>query len=130
MFYSFSHTITTSDIESSKYRLDMKLTAGVIHQVDVLFEDGCNHEAHVQIFQADHQLWPTNRGGSLVGNAIVISFREFFQLSYGLSDLYAYIWGDGSIENVDVIINIGVLPGKIIKPFQLEDLLNLAMSKE
>ena len=37
MFYAFPYTITAGDTVSAKYRLDMPLTAGIIHQVDILF---------------------------------------------------------------------------------------------
>jgi hypothetical protein len=129
MFYAFTHTITAADIESNPHEETLKLTAGVIHQVDILFQDGCDHKAKVQVYQAGHQIWPTNPGGALVANASVISFREFLELESGAAELTAKIWGDGVITGVDVIIEIGVLPGKIIRPFQLEDLLNLAMGE-
>jgi len=127
MFYAFSHTITTADIITAKKRLDLKLTAGVIHQVDILFQDGCDHEANVQIFQGDHQLWPSNRGSTMKGNATVISFREFLELKSGVNELTAFIWGDGTITAVDVIIQIGLLPKKILQPLSFEELLAAAM---
>lgn len=126
MFYAFNQTITTSDISTAKLLLDLELTAGVIHQVDVLFQDGCNHEAHVQIFQGNLQLWPSNRGNTLRGNATVISFREFLELKSGLSDLHAKIWGDGTIDDVEVIIQIGLLPKKILQPLAFDELLAAA----
>lgn len=126
MFYSFKHTITTEEIISAPAEVELKLTAGVIHQVDILFQDGCNHEANVQVFQANYQVWPSNRGGSMVGNATVISFREFYELEAGLSELKAKIWGDGTIENVDVIINIGLLPRRVLQPLSFEELLKAA----
>ena len=126
MFYVFNQTITTDDDKDAKLRLDLDLTAGVIHQVDVLFQDGCNHEAHVQIFQGNLQLWPSNRGKTLRGNATVVSFREFFEISFGLSDLHAMIWGDGTIDDVEVIIQIGLLPKRIIQPMSFGELLTAA----
>ena len=126
MFYSFKHTVTTGNIISAPAEVELKLTAGVIHQVDILFQDGCNHEANVQVFQANYQVWPSNRGGSMVGNATVISFREFFELEPGLSELTAKIWGDGTIKDVDVIINIGLLPKRVLQPLSFEELLKAA----
>jgi len=126
MFYAFDYSITTSDVVTAKKRLDMDLTAGVIHQVDVLFQDGCNHKANVQVFQGDHQLWPSNRGKTLKGNATVVSFREFYVLTPGNSDLHALIWGDGTITGVDVIIQIGLLPKRILQPLSFEELLAAA----
>lgn len=126
MFYAFTHTITTADIITDKKRLDLQMTAGVIHQVDVLFQDGCNHEANVMIFKGDHQLWPSNRGSTMKGNATVISFREFLELLPGDNELTAFIWGDGTIDAVDVIIQIGLLPKRVLQPLSFEELLAAA----
>ena len=126
MFYSFKHTVLDTETETAKYELALPLNAGVIHQVDILFQDGCNHEANVQIFQANFQLWPSNRGSAMIGNATVVSFREFFELAAGLSDLTAYIWGDGIITGVDVVINIGILPKRVLQPMSFEELIKAA----
>jgi len=126
MFYAFTHTITTSDIITAKKELELKLTAGVIHQVDILFQDGCNHEANVQVFRGDHQLWPSNRGSTIKGNATVVSFREFMELKPGSSELRAFIWGDGTIEAVDVVIQIGLLSKRVLQPLSFEELLAAA----
>jgi len=126
MFYVFDQGITTSDIVTNKIRLDLDLTAGVIHQVDVLFQDGCNHAAEVQIFQGNFQIWPSNRGATLRGNATVVSFREFYLLKPGATDLHAMIWGDGAIDAVEVVIQIGLLPKRIIQPMAFDELLAAA----
>jgi len=123
MFYTFAHTLTTGDISTAKKEIEMPLTEGVIHQVDVLFQDGCDHKAHVQIYRGNQQLWPTNRGASIVGNATVVSFRDFVEVDSGESRLHAFVWGDGVITAVDVIINIGLLPKAILQPFSLAELL-------
>lgn len=130
MFYAFDYSITTDDEITKKKRLNLDLSAGVIHQVDVLFQDGCNHKANVQIFNGGHQLWPTNRGKSIRGNATVVSFREFLELPPGGSDLYAYIWGDGVITGVEVIIQIGLLPKRVLQPLSFEELLAAATGVE
>lgn len=126
MFYSFSHTVLVGNVEANKYELDLPLAAGVIHQVDILFQDGCNHAAHVQVYSANYQLWPSNRGGSIIGNATVVSFREFLELVQGFTNLKAFIWGDGVITGVDVVINIGLLPKRVLQPMSFEELLKAA----
>lgn len=126
MFYAFTHTITTADIITAKKQLDLQLTAGVIHQVDILFQDGCDHEANVQVFRGGHQLWPSNRGETIKGNATVVSFREFLELQPGNTELTAFIWGDGVIDAIDVIIQIGLLPKRVLQPLSFEELLTAA----
>lgn len=126
MFYVFPYTITTSDVEAAKHEETLRLTQGVIHQVDVLFEDGCNHAAHVMIFNGDFQVWPSNRGQTIRGNATVVSFREFYEIDSGAATLKAFMWGDGVIDGVEVVVQIGLLPKKIIQPMSFEELLAAA----
>lgn len=126
MFYAFDHTITTADVITEKKELALQMTAGVIHQVDVLFQDGCEHKVNVQIFLANFQLWPSNRGKTMKGNATVISFREFFELELGNTELIAQIWGDGTVTGKEVVIQIGLLPRRILQPLSFDELLSAA----
>lgn len=130
MFYTFSYTPSASDTEANPHELEMQLTAGIIHQVDVLFQTGANHEEFVQIWLEDFQLWPSNRGEKLRGNATIISFREFFKLRPGGSILTSKIWTTLSSDFAEVVISIGVLPKKIIQPLSFEELLAAAAGIE
>ena len=130
MFYAFSYTPDAGDTEASPYELKMQLTAGVIHQVDVLFQDGCNHEEFVQVFDDNLQLWPMNRGEKLRGNATVISFREFHELEPGNTVLTAKIWTTLSADFKEVIIQIGLLPERVLQPLSFEELLAAAAGLE
>lgn len=130
MFYAFSYTPTATLTEPNAHELKMALSAGVIHQVDVLFQDGCNHETFVRIFDANYQLWPTNREEKLRGNATVVSFREFYELIHGNTQLVAKIWTSLTADWKEVIIQIGILPKKIIQPLSFEELLAAAAGIE
>lgn len=127
MFYTFAHTPDAGDTEASPHEITMKLTAGVIHQVDILFQDGCDHEIFVQIFDDNFQLWPSNRGEKIRGNATVVSFREFFELIPGNTVLTVKIWTTLAADFKEVIINIGLLPKRIVMPFSFEELLSAAL---
>lgn len=134
MFYVYTHTInasTTTPYITYPYDFDLVLAAGVIHQVDVLFQDECDHNVSVQIFQANYQIWPSNRGAALKGNATVVSFREFFELAPGASTLTVRVGlVADQAEGKDVIIQIGMLPKKIIQPMNFEALLEAAAGLE
>jgi len=126
MFYAFDFTPLVDDTEAAPHVLDLGLTAGVIHQVDVLFQSGCNHQIFVKIFHGKHQLWPTNDGGKMRGDATVISFREFYELFPGNTRLYAKIYTTLTTYDKEVVINIGVLPKAILQPLSFEELLAAA----
>lgn len=130
MFYAFSYTPDTGDTEANPHELKLQLTAGVIHQVDVLFQDGCNHEEFIQVFDDNLQLWPMNRGEKLRGNATVISFREFHELEAGNTVLTAKIWTTLSADFKEVIIQIGLLPKRVLQPLSFEELLAAAAGLE
>jgi len=129
MFYTFSHTPVITNTAANPYKLTMDLTAGVIHQVDVLFQNGCNHKEFVQIFHGSLQLWPSNRGETLRGNATIISFREFYELKPGSVDLTARIWTTLLEDFKEITISIGLLPKKVLQPLSFDELLKAAMGK-
>lgn len=134
MFYVYTHTINASTTEpylTYPYDFDLVLAAGVIHQVDVLFQDGCDHNVSVQVYQANYQIWPSNRDAWLKGNATAVSFREFFELPPGLSTLTVTVGlVAGQAEGKDVVVQIGMLPKKIIQPMSFEALLEAAAGME
>lgn len=130
MFYAFSYTPNAGDTEANPHDLKMQLTAGVVHQVDVLFQSGCNHEEFVRINDDNFQLWPLNRGEKLRGNATVISFREFYELSPGNSILTAKIWTTLSADFKEIVIQIGLLPKRVIQPLSFDELLSAATGLE
>lgn len=126
MFYVFSHTPDSGDTLAAPHVKDLKISDGVIHQVDVLFQNGCNHEEFVQIFDGGFQLWPSNRGEKLRGNATIISFRDFYELVPGRSILTAKIWTTLSGNFKEVIIQIGVLQKRILQPLSFDELIKAA----
>ena len=126
MFYAFRHTVDHTNGYTYPTDFSLRLTAGIIHQVDILFQVGCLHLVDVQIFHAAFQVWPTNRGATIRANATAVSFREFYELYPGDSTLTARIDADASIQDIDVIIHIGLLPKSIIQPMSFDELLAAA----
>ena len=123
MFYSFTLDITAAHTAANKLQLDLEMSAGIVHQVDILFPDDADHNIRVQIFDANLQLWPTNRGAALRGDAAIVSFRDFYEMSPGNNTLRAYAWWEDTETATTVFANIGVLPRAIIQPFSLAELL-------
>jgi len=126
MFYAFNLVPLPAWGDGTIFELEMKLTAGVIHQVDVLFQVDCDHLQFVQIFHANHQLWPSNRGASLRGNATVVSFREFYEIDASDPALTARFWSTGQDVWEEIIVQIGLLPKRIIQPLSFDELLSAA----
>lgn len=101
----------------------MPMSAGVIHQVDIVFPDTCDHDIRVQIYDASFQLWPSNRGGAIRGDAAVMSFRDFYEMSAANNNLKGVAWLTDTAKAGTIWIHVGVLPLAILQPFSLAELL-------
>jgi hypothetical protein len=130
MFYVFTCTPTADNSESSPEEFELQLTAGIIHQVDVLFQSGCDHKEFIKLFNDSLQLWPSNRGEELRGDATVISFRDFFELTPGNTILTAKVWSTLGSDWKEVIVQIGLLPKQVLQPMSFEELLAAAAGLE
>jgi hypothetical protein len=126
MFYIFSYTPGVNDLVTAKHIIPMHLTIGVIHQVDVLFQSGCAHQEFVQIRKGNTQLWPSNRDEALRGDATVISFRDFEEIKQGGDELQALVWSTKNTPWYEIIIQIGLLPKKVLQPLSFDELLKAA----
>ena len=126
MFYIHRHQVVDGDIEATPNEAELHLTEGVIHQVDVMFQSGCVHDIHVQIWQSNIQIWPTNRGESLTGDGTIVSFREFYPIAIGNQLLVIKSWGPAIALDKYIEVHLGVLPKKIIQPLSFEELLAAA----
>ena len=130
MFYVFTCTPTADNSEGAAETFKLHLTAGVIHQVDVLFQDGCNHKEFVQLYNDNFQVWPTNRGEELRGNATVVSFRDFYELKPGNTILTAKVWSTLGSGWKEIIIQVGLLPKQVLQPLSFEELVAAAAGVE
>jgi len=130
VFYVFDCTPTADNSEDDPQEFELELTPGVIHQVDVLFQDGCEHEEFIQIYQGNFQIWPSNRGQEIRGNATVVSFREFFELKPGSTILTAKVWSTLGSDWKEILVQIGLLPKRVLQPLSFEELLAAATGVE
>lgn len=130
MFYVYRPDAAVSETEANPKEDDIHLTEGVIHQVDVMFQSGCAFDVHAQIWQANLQIWPSNRGASLVGDATIISFREFLPVAPGNQILTIRSWSGQTVTDKYIEVHIGVLPRRIIQPLSFEELLAAAAGIE
>ena len=123
MFYSYELAVTAAHTASNPKVVEMELTAGIIHQVDVLFPDDCNHFIRAQIWHANFQVWPSNRNATIRGDATVISFRDFYELKAEQNILTAKAWWEDTHTVQSIFIQIGLLHRDIMQPFSLAELL-------
>jgi hypothetical protein len=109
MIYSFAVSTPANTLEANRRKTPLKLTAGIIHQLDIVFPTGCAGFLYVALNNGLHQLWPTDNGEYFHTDGETISFKEFYKLNeapfvldvftYNIDDTYAH----------SAIIRLGIL---------------------
>jgi len=127
MFYSYNITVAASYDEDAPKKDYLDLSAGVIHQVDLIFPDNSTKDIYVRIFHGSLQLIPTNRLGAIRADNTIISTREFFELPAGNSQLVIHSWNEHATDPFLLTVNIGVLSKKVMQPLSFDDLLKAAL---
>ena len=130
MFFSKNINVLHTYSEASPLETELELSAGVIHQIDILFPVNANREVYVKIFDGGYQLVPTNRDDSIRANNTIISTREFYELIPGRNILTVRSWNTHAADDFLISVNIGVLPRRILQPFSFKELLAAALGME
>lgn len=127
MFYSYNITVTTAHTEASPKEDKLYLSAGVIHQIDLLFPSNSTKNLYARIFHGSYQLIPTNRLEAIRADDTIISTREFYELTADSNELTVTAWNTHATDSLLLSVNIGILPRRILQPFSFEELLKAAL---
>jgi len=130
MFYSYNITVTAATTEATAEKTTLHLSAGVIHQIDILFPVNANREVYVKILDAGFQIMPSNPEEAIRANNTVISTREFYDIPVGGTILTVTAWNVHATDDFMISVNVGVLPRRILQPFSFKELLAAALGME
>ncbi len=130
MFYSYNITVTHDTTEATAEFTRLKLSAGVIHQIDILFPVNANREVYVKLLDAGFQVMPSNPEDAIRANNTVISTREFYEIPAGGNILTVKAWNVHAADDFLISVNVGVLPRRILQPFSFKELLAAALGME
>ncbi len=60
MWYEAEIAIPAGTLESAPVRVDLDISAGIIHHVIIEAAPGCHRDAAIRIYWQEHQIYPTN----------------------------------------------------------------------
>ena len=121
MFYSYEITVPAGTLEVNAVEQRLKLTAGIIHQVDVEFRSGTDFTVGVRIYRGGHQVYPTNPGGELKADGRPIIFPDYLELEAGSNELLVRAYAPDAFYDHVVYIKIGVLSADELRPMTTVD---------
>jgi len=116
MFYDFVLTVPANTAVADPAEKRMKLTAGIIHRVEIDYPIGTRALVHVKVLRGGHQLFPTNPSGDIATDGHVVAWDEHEELSPGDTELVAYGWSTANTYSYDIAIRLGILPKAVIYP--------------
>lgn len=117
MLFVYNITTNASVAATNKKLTILKLTHGIITQLDVQFPPGPNGYLHLQITDGLHQVFPLNPEGDFASSFVNISFREYLPLLSVPYELQAYTWNLDDTYAHLVIVRIGILPVSVAAPW-------------
>jgi len=109
MMYEFGIRTELTDTQDSPKKTVLKLTEGIIHQLDIESYPGSMGYLYGAIYHGGHQVWPTNPDGCFRLGGVPISGKERYELTIP-AELYVYTWlGTGAENYHDVRVRIWIL---------------------
>jgi len=98
---------------------EFKLSAGIIHRVEVIFPRGCAGLLHVTIWHGGHQLYPSTQGQDFSGDGETISFNDYYQLKSEVNLLKIKTWNEDTVFSHTVTVRLGILKEEEVNPYAL-----------
>lgn len=112
MIYEFGIRTLTTDTKASPKKTPLKLTRGIVHQLDIISYPGSMGTLYVALYHGGHKVWPTNPVEYFRLGGEPFSFGERYNLKtdpYSLV-LHSYLYHpDGVTYFHDVRVRMGVL---------------------
>ena len=100
MIYGGVISTPANTAASSPLKTEYVVTEGIVYHLEVIFPPGSSGLLHVQVFDAQYQMFPTTIGESFVGDNLRLSFdvlyaKEDFPflftvVTWNLDDMYAH----------------------------------------
>ena len=114
--YSFSITAPANTDEDSQTEVELLMSKGVIHDVEITIPHGHAGLAHLKIFHHEVQLYPLSRNNDYHGDGMAIKFKDFYELKNEPYSLIARAYNTDELYDHEFIISIGVLPKWVVLP--------------
>lgn len=109
MFYNFAITVLANTLESAPKEQEMKLTAGVIQEVNILFPPGLDGMVKLRIMEGGHQFLPTNPEGYFAtDNEVIVIPGQYYELKEPYT-LKAVAYSPDTTYNHTIDVRIDVI---------------------
>ena len=109
MIYRFAISTPPKTWESIKQKTVLKISSGIIHQLDIVFPPGPSGLLHVGINRGLNQVWPTNPEANFASDHESIIFKEFYDFTQEPLEFEVFTWNEDDTYPHTVVIRLGIL---------------------
>jgi len=116
VFYSYSFTVPASTSEDSPVSQELKITAGIVTRLDVLFPAGCSALVRAAVFWREDQIIPRAPSDWLRGHNERVETKPMLEIPASHSILQARGWSADDTYSHTLEIRIEVMPRGLAFP--------------
>lgn len=109
-FYEFDVTSPAQTTRTSPTEVRALLTKGVVTRVAVQIPLGVKGLTGAQIWRGNSQIWPSNPGGYIKGDDVVIEWDDEYDLADQPLTLRLRVWNDDDSYAHTITFRFGLLP--------------------
>ena len=113
MIYAFDVTTVANTLSGSPKRTPLKVTKGLVYQVEIEFPPGPLGLMHVVIFDGGYQIWPSNSESSFHGDNGYITFPDTYLKMSEPYEFVAVTWNNDDTYNHTIHIRLGIVSDEV-----------------
>lgn len=113
MIYAYDITTAVGVTAASPQRTSLKVTKGLVYQIEIEFPPGPLGLLHVSIWDGGHQIWPSNPDFDFHGDNGYITFPDTYLKLVEPYEFTAQTWNEDDTYGHQIHIRIGMASSEV-----------------
>lgn len=109
MIYEKEITVPPNTARNNRQRTTFKITAGVLHFIEIHFPPGCCNLVKAALNLGGVQIFPSTKGMDLAGDTWPVRFEDYLPIEAGRNYLTVYTWNEDDFYSHTLRIRVGIL---------------------
>lgn len=116
MNFRYGVTIPLNTLEAVPHVEVLKVSKGILHDINVVIPRGCMAMVDFRLFYHEHQIYPTNPDEGYKSEGEVIRMRDHLEILTAPYELVAKGWSPDTTYNHTILVRLGILPESLLIP--------------
>lgn len=121
MIFTKDITVLAGTTEKVPKEEIIKIAHGIITWFSVNFPNGCCGEVNCVILFHEHQIAPSTKGMTMIGDGFPIAWEEYYEVYQPPYELKVKLWSPDATYDHTITIDVAILPRKAIIALAVAD---------